>query len=76
VGTRPRGADLAFWPTALARNALSDVLGFLEQLADSADDEPERSRIRQLIARVTESFAVSAVAGTASGAVIRALMAG
>jgi hypothetical protein len=75
VGTRPHGADLEFWPTPLARNALSDVLGFLEQLGDSADDDPERSRIRQLIARVTESFAVSAVAGTASGAVIHALMA-
>jgi hypothetical protein len=74
VATRSRGADLAFWPTPLAGQALSDVLRFLEQLADSADDEPERSRIRALVARMTESFAVSAVAGTASGAVIRALM--
>lgn len=75
ISTRARGQDTDFWPTPTARAATKDAAGYLERLADAAPEEAERSRLARWAERLRAGdFAVSAVAGTASGALIRALM--
>jgi hypothetical protein len=75
ISTSPRGDDLAFWPTSTAQAALPDVASFIDRLADEAPNEPEQSRLRQWVVRIhAGDFAVGTAAGTASGALIHALM--
>jgi hypothetical protein len=75
ISTSPRGDDLAFWPTSTARAALPDVASFIDRLADEAPNESEQSRLRRWVVRIhAGDFAVGTAAGTASGALIHALM--
>lgn len=73
IATRPRGQDTSFWPTPSARAATKDVAGYLDQLAGAAHGA-EQSRLSKWAERLRAGdLAVGAVAGTASGALIRAL---
>ena len=75
ISMSPRGDDLAFWPTSTARAALPDVASFIDRLADDAPNDSEESRLRRWVARIRAGdFAVGTAAGTASGALIHALM--
>jgi hypothetical protein len=75
ISTSPRGDDLAFWPTSTDRAALPDVASFIDRLADEAPNESEQSRLRRWVVRIhAGDFAVGTAAGTASGALIHALM--
>ena len=75
IATSPRGDDLAFWPTSMARASLPDVASFIGRLADEAPNESEQSRLRRWVVRIhAGDFAVGTAAGTASGALIHALM--
>jgi hypothetical protein len=77
VATRPvgDGQDLDFWPTANGRKAVKNPAAVLEEKALEAVSAEESSRLRRWADRFRAGdFAVSAAAGTASGAFIRALM--
>lgn len=74
ISTSPAGRDITFWPTPSARTATNDVAGYLEQLAQEAPHETERSRLARWAERLRAGdVAVGATAGTTSGALIRAL---
>jgi hypothetical protein len=67
--------SMTFWPTIHGRAAVKDAAGYLERLAREADDEAERSRLARWAERLRAGdVAVGTVAGSASGALIRALM--
>lgn len=67
--------SMTFWPTVDGRAAVKDAPGYLERLAQETDDEGEKSRLRRWAERVRAGdVAVGTVAGSASGALIRALM--
>lgn len=76
VDTQPRGDyDTAFWPTPSGRSAARNPAAYLEQLADLADVETEKSRLRAWADRIRAGeMARSTVTGTATGLLIRALL--
>jgi hypothetical protein len=75
VATAPGHRSSTFWPTVHGRAAVKDAAGYLERLARETDDDREKSRLRQWAERLRAGdVAVGTVAGSASGALIRALM--
>ena len=64
-----------FWPTIHGRAAVKDAPGYLERVARETEDEGEKSRLRRWASHLRAGdVAVGTVAGSASGALIRALM--
>ena len=66
---------LTFWPTIQGRAAVKDAPGYLERVARETEDEREKTRLRRWAGHLRAGdVAVGTVAGSASGALIRALM--
>lgn len=75
IATAPGRRSTTFWPTIDGRGAVKDAPAYLERLAQETDDEGEKSRLRSWAERLRAGdVAVGTVAGSASGALIRALM--
>ena len=75
IATAAGRRSATFWPTVHGRAAVKDAPGYLERLARETDDDAEKSRLRQWAERLRAGdVAVGTVAGSASGALIRALM--
>jgi hypothetical protein len=67
--------SLSFWPTIQGRAAVKDAPGYLERVARETEDEGENTRLRRWAEHLRAGdVAVGTVAGSASGALIRALM--
>lgn len=74
VGTQPRGDDLGFWPTPAGRIAVKNPAAYLDQLADGAGGDTEKSRLRAWADRLrVGDITRSTAAGTASGLLIKVL---
>jgi hypothetical protein len=75
IATATGRQSMTFWPTIHGRAAVKDAPGYLERLARETDNEGEKSRLRRWAERLrVGDVAIGTVAGSTSGALIRALM--